>query len=38
MCKWSGESDDHLLLHCPVACELWSMVFGMFGVQRVLPG
>jgi len=26
MCKGSGESVDHLLLHCPIAIELWSMV------------
>uniref|UniRef100_A0A2N9FVR5 Reverse transcriptase domain-containing protein n=1 Tax=Fagus sylvatica TaxID=28930 RepID=A0A2N9FVR5_FAGSY len=27
MCKRSGESVDHLFLHCSVAMELWSMVF-----------
>ena len=32
MCKQSGESVDHLLLHCFVARELWSMVFRLFGV------
>jgi hypothetical protein len=26
MCKHSGESIDHLLLHCDVAIELWNMV------------
>ena len=24
MCKRCGESMDHLLLHCPIAFELWS--------------
>jgi hypothetical protein len=37
MCKWSGESLDHLFLHCSVAMDLWSLVFGMFGVQWVMP-
>ena len=37
MCKRSGESVDHLFLHCSVAMELWSMVFGMFGVHWVMP-
>ena len=34
MCKRSGESVDHLFLHCSVATELWSLVFGM---QWVMP-
>jgi hypothetical protein len=37
MCKQSGESVDHLFLHCLVATDLWSLVFGMFGVQWVMP-
>jgi hypothetical protein len=37
MCKQSGESVDHLLLHCFMAQELWSMVFGLFGVHWVMP-
>ena len=36
MCKKSGESVDHLLLHCSLACDLWSMVFGLYGVQWIL--
>ena len=37
MCKSCGESLDHLLLHCPIACELWSLVFYMFGIHWVMP-
>ena len=29
----NGESVDHLFLHCLVAMDLWSMVFGMFGMS-----
>ena len=37
MCKNCGESMDHLLLHCPIACELWSLVFCLFGIHWVMP-
>ena len=37
MCKKCGESVDHLLLHCPIACELWSLVFCLFGIHWVMP-
>ena len=37
MYKQSGESVDHLLLHCFMARELWSMVFGLFGVHWMMP-
>ena len=37
MCKRRGESVDHLLLHCSMAWELWSMVLGLFGVHWVMP-
>ena len=33
MCKSCGESLDHLLFHCPIACELWSLVFCLFGIH-----
>ena len=33
MCKCNGESVDHLFFHCPVAMDLWAMVFGLFGVS-----
>ena len=36
MCKCNGESVDHLFLHCLVAMDLWSMVFGLFGVSWVM--
>jgi hypothetical protein len=32
MCK-SGESIDHLLLHCEVALEVWNMICQLFGVM-----
>ena len=35
--KVLGESVDYLLLHCPLARELWSMVFGLFGLDWVMP-
>jgi hypothetical protein len=38
MCKHSGESIDHLLLHYEVAIELWNMVCQMFGVTWVMAG
>ena len=37
MCKRCGESVNHLLLHCPVTWELWSLVFCLFGIQWVMP-
>ena len=37
MCKNCGESMDHLLLHCPIACELWSLGLCLFGIHWVMP-
>jgi hypothetical protein len=37
MCKHSGESVNHLFLHCEVAQVLWSMVFSLFVVTWVMP-
>ena len=37
MCKSCGELVDHVLLHCPIACELWSLVFYLFGIHWVMP-
>ena len=33
MCKCNGKSVDHLLLHCSIALDLWSMILGLFGVH-----
>jgi hypothetical protein len=33
MYKKNGESTDHLLLHCEVACDLWSCIFILFGIE-----
>jgi hypothetical protein len=32
MCRCSGESVDHLLIHCTMVGVLWSYVFRSFGV------
>ena len=37
MCKRNGENMGHLLLHCPIASELWSLVFCVFGLHWVMP-
>jgi len=37
MCKKSGESIEHLLLHCEVGCDLWSYILTLFGVEWVMP-
>nr|XP_023929449.1 kinesin-like protein KIN-7K, chloroplastic [Quercus suber] len=34
MCKSNGESVDHLLLHCPVAMDLWSMGTFVEGIKE----
>ena len=36
-CKRTSESIAHLLLCCPVASDLWSFIFSIFGVQWVMP-
>lgn len=36
VCKGNRESIDHLLLNCPIATELWTMVFVLFGIQGVM--
>ena len=38
MCRCSGETGDHLLLHCNIAFELWSFIFQSFGIHWVLVG
>ena len=37
MRKCSEEIVDHLLIRCPIATQLWSMVYGLFGVQWIMP-
>lgn len=37
MCKCSGEIVDNLFFHRPIAIELWSTEFGLFGVYWVMP-
>ena len=37
MCRFNGETVDHLLLHCEKAYWLWSLVFKSFGISWVLP-
>ena len=32
MCKESGESISHLLLHCLAAREVWSFIFSIFDI------
>ena len=31
--KSNEESIDHLILHCPIVYESWSMVFTLFGIH-----
>ena len=38
MCGLAGESVDHLLVHCSVASQPWSLVFAIFGMTWVQPG
>ena len=37
MCKESGESISHLLLHCWTARENWSFIFSIFDIPWVMP-
>ncbi|XP_019233213.1 PREDICTED: DNA topoisomerase 3-alpha-like [Nicotiana attenuata] len=37
MCKESSENVSHMLLHCPVATDLWNMFFCLFGLNWVMP-
>ena len=32
----SGESVDQLLIHCPFAYDIWSMLFGILGLAWVM--
>jgi hypothetical protein len=37
MCRESGESIDHLLIHCDISRELLSSVVNPFSVEWVMP-
>ena len=37
MCQHCGKTEDHLLLHCEMAYQLWRFVFITFGVSWVIP-
>ena len=37
LCRYDGETVDHLLPHCKFINALWSEVFLMFGIQWVMP-
>lgn len=36
MCKEDEETSDYILLHYTKACNLWQLVFVLFGVQWVM--
>jgi hypothetical protein len=38
LCRCNDETVAHLLLHCPVAREVWSYVYRLFGVDWVISG
>jgi hypothetical protein len=37
MCKFDGETIDHLFLHCSVARKLWDFLLCLLGVNWVMP-
>lgn len=37
MCKSSGESIDHLLLHCEIVMTLWEEFFAWVGITWMMP-
>ena len=37
LCKLDGETVDHLLLQCEIACSLWYAIFSYFGLSWVMP-
>jgi hypothetical protein len=37
ICNKSGESIDHLFLHCEVVRDVWSSLFNLFGIDWVMP-
>lgn len=37
MCKKSGKSIDHLLIHFAITRKLWNSILNLFGVEWVMP-
>ena len=37
LCRSAGESVSHLLLHCPIASDLWAFLFCLAGICWVMP-
>ena len=37
ICKNDWELVDHLLIHCPFASDLWSLVLSLHGICWVMP-
>lgn len=38
MCKCQAETCSHLLLFCSVVQHIWSMIFGLLGVNWIMTG
>ena len=38
LCGKEEENLDHLMLHCLKTCNLWNLLFAIFGVNWVMPG
>ena len=36
MCKRCWESVDHLFLHCPIAYDMYCMIFCLFSIHWVM--
>ena len=37
LCKSDGESVSHLLLHCPIASDLWAFLFCLNEISWLTP-
>jgi hypothetical protein len=33
----SGESVDHIIVHCEIAIVLWNAIFSLYGLDWVMP-
>lgn len=38
LCKNAEESCNHILLWCPIFYSIWSMVYGMMGLNCAIAG